>query len=135
MVFMMKGINEYKQVDTGASVQTATPHQLIAMLYRGVLESLARAEGAMERKDIQARTQQINKALEIIGNLRGTLDQEKGGEVAQSLETFYAAATAQLLAANRDNDIERVQNLRKEFVDMADAWSQIPVELHEMGAR
>ncbi|NVK00951.1 MAG: flagellar export chaperone FliS [Oceanospirillaceae bacterium] len=132
---MMKGINTYKQVDTSASVQTATPHQLIAMLYRGVLEALARAEGAIERKDIQARTQQINKALDIIGNLRGTLDKEKGGEVADSLETFYSAATAQLLLANKDNDVERVQRLIIEFGEMSDAWAQIPVEMHEVSAK
>jgi len=130
----MKGINEYRKVETSASVQTATPHQLIAMLYRGVVESLARAEGAMERLDREVRTQQLNKALEIIGNLRGTLDQEKGAEVAKSLETFYAAATVQLMAANRDNDIASVQRMRGEFADMADAWSKIPVELHEIGA-
>lgn len=124
-------INQYKQVDTGAAVQTASPHQLIVMLYRGLLEALARAEGAIERKDIQQRTTQINKALDIIGNLRGLLDKEKGKEVADTLDTFYAAATAQLLSANRNNDAAPIVLLSKEFAEIADAWAQIPVELQD----
>lgn len=123
-----QALNQYKSVDLSASVQTATPHQLIAMLFRGALEALAKAKGAVERRDIENRTKQINKSTEIIINLKGMLDHEKGGEVAGNLDQLYDYMVRQLMLANRENSIEKIDEVARLISEIATGWSEIPPE-------
>lgn len=129
-----KALNQYKSVDLNAAVASASPHQLISMLFRGTLESLAKASGAIERKDIQLRTTQINKACEIIVNLKGSLDLEKGGEVAERLDGLYDYSLRTLVEANRNNDVAKVKEVSGLIAQIAEGWSQIPAEEHNTTA-
>lgn len=129
-----KALNQYKSVDLNTAVASASPHQLISMLFRGTLEALAKAAGAIERKDIPLRTQQINKATEIIMNLRGTLDFEAGGEVAENLESLYDYMVRALMEANRNNDADKVKEVSGLVSQIAEGWSQIPAEEHNKTA-
>ena len=63
--------------------------------------SLAKAKGAIERKDIVKRTEQISKATSIVMELKGSLDLEKGGEIAANLDSLYAYMTRRLIEANQ----------------------------------
>jgi flagellar protein FliS len=129
-----KALNQYKSVDLNAAVASASPHQLISMLFRGTLEALAKASGAIERKDIQLRTAQVNKASEIIVNLKGSLDLEKGGEVAENLDGLYDYMLRTLMDANRNNDASKVKEVSELIAQIADGWSQIPAEEHNTTA-
>ena len=129
-----KAMNQYKSVDLNAAVEAASPHQLISMLYRGVLESLAKAAGAIERKDIEQRTDLINKACQIIVNLKGCLDLEKGGEVADNLDSLYDYVLRTLMEANRGNDAAKVKEVIELMSTVSEGWSQIPAEEHRKTA-
>ncbi|MET4001050.1 flagellar export chaperone FliS [Marinobacterium sp. MBR-109] len=129
-----KALSQYKSVDLNAAVASATPHQLISMLFRGTLEALAKANGAIERKDIQLRTTQLNKACEIIVNLKGSLDLEKGGEVAENLDGLYDYMLRTLMEANRNNDVAKVKEVSGLIAEIAEGWSQIPAEEHNTTA-
>ena len=74
----LNALKEYKSVDLRATVETASPHKLISMLLEGALTALAQAKGAIERKQIQDRTESLNKATDIIVGLKGSLDLGKG---------------------------------------------------------
>ena len=89
----LNALKQYQNVDVRATAAAASPHKLIEMLLDGALGALAKAKGAVERNNIQERTQHLNKASEIIGGLRGSLDLEKGGEVAANLENLYEYMT------------------------------------------
>lgn len=129
-----KALNQYKSVDLNTAVESASPHQLISMLFRGTLEALAKANGAIERKDIQLRTAQLNKACEIIVNLKGSLDLEKGGEVAENLDGLYDYMLRTLLEANRNSDVAKVKEVSGLIAEIAEGWSQIPTEEHNTTA-
>ncbi|MET4162986.1 flagellar protein FliS [Marinobacterium sp. MBR-111] len=129
-----KALSQYKSVDLNAAVASASPHQLISMLFRGALEALAKASGAIERKDVQLRTTQLNKACEIIVNLKGSLDFEKGGEVAENLDGLYDYMIRALMEANRNNDIAKVKEVSGLVAEIAEGWSQIPSEEHNTTA-
>lgn len=126
-----KALNQYKSVDLNTAVEAASPHQLISMLFRGVLEALAKASGAIERKDIQLRTQQINKASEIIVTLKGSLNLEQGGEVAENLDGLYDYMLRTLMEANRDNDVAKAKEVSELIATISEGWSQIPAEEHQ----
>ncbi|NVK03032.1 MAG: flagellar export chaperone FliS [Oceanospirillaceae bacterium] len=125
----MVGVQAYRSVDLGASAQTASPHQLISMLLTGALEAIAKAKGAIERKDIEARTMQINKASSIVVELKECLDVKAGGELAQNLESLYSYITVTLMHANRENSIDRLNEAAKLIGEVLDGWSQIPPEM------
>ena len=125
---MNNALNQYKSVDVGAGLQTASPHQLICMLFSGALEALAKAQGAIERKDFGQRSTQINKATGIVLELKSSLNAEQGGELASNLEALYTYMTAKLLEANRTNSAELVKEVSGLLHELSEGWSAIPPE-------
>jgi len=128
---MNKGLQQYRSVDVGASVQTASPHELIAMLLRGGLTALARAAGAIERKDISERGVQLNKAIAIVFELKESLDMEKGGEIASNLDGLYTYMIRQITLANRENSLEKVDEVRSLLSEILEGWGGIPPEFRK----
>lgn len=125
------GLQQYKSVDLSASVQTASAHQLIAMLFRGALESLAIAKGAIERNQIELRTEKLNKTIDILVNLRAALDEEKGGDLSRNLAQLYEYMTQQLILANRLNNSDKVDEVTSLLQEISAGWADIPPEHHD----
>ncbi|UTW10046.1 flagellar export chaperone FliS [Marinobacterium rhizophilum] len=126
----INALKQYKSVDLRASIESATPHHLITMLLGGAQEALAKAAGAIERKDIGLRTLQLNKATDIVMNLKGTLNHEAGGELSANLDRLYDYMVRCLYEANRDNDESKVREVRGLLSQIAEGWSQIAVSEH-----
>lgn len=125
---MNSAMSQYKSVGVGAGLQTASPHQLICMLYEGAQEALAKAIGAIDRSDFGQRSQQINKALSIILELKATLDLERGGELAGNLDALYSYMSGKLMEANRENSADLVHEVSNLVNELSEAWLQIPPE-------
>src|SRR5450631_2454051 len=81
------------------AVRGATRVGLVVFLYEQIIQDLRRATIAMERNDIEFRTQQINHAIGVISHLQGTLDREQGGKVSRDLDRFYGSVRGRLLEA------------------------------------
>jgi flagellar protein FliS len=126
----INALKQYKSVDLNVAVENATPHELVSMMFKGALEALAKANGAIERKDISLRTQQINKASQIIVNLKGTLNFEAGGEVAENLDALYDYMVRLLMQANRENSEAKVSEVAELLSDIFQGWAEIPPEEH-----
>ena len=88
--------------------------------------SLAKAKGAIERKDIVKRTEQISKAASIVMELKGSLDLEKGGEIAVNFDSLYAYMTRRLIEANREDNAKKVQEVSTPLREIFQAWVDIP---------
>ncbi|MDD3764947.1 MAG: flagellar export chaperone FliS [Nevskiales bacterium] len=97
-------VRQYQHASAIGSVEEASPHKLIEMLYAGVLERLAIARGAMERGQTEAKLRAVASALEIVEHLRLSLDMAAGGEIARNLESLYDYIGRRLLEANVNND-------------------------------
>lgn len=124
----LNALKEYKSVDLRATVETATPHKLISMLLEGALTALAQAKGAIERNQIEVRTESLNKATDIIVGLKGSLDLEKGGEVAANLDELYNYMIREVVKANRENSSQKVQDIMDLFLDIRSGWNEMPME-------
>lgn len=121
-------LKQYKSVDVRATIETASPHKLIAMMIEGLLKELAQAKGFCEREDIQGRTDALNKASRIVISLKGYLDQEKGGEVAANLERLYDYMINRIYQANRNNDASIVQEVIELTLEVNAGWNAMPIE-------
>jgi len=104
-----KAMNAYKDVQVSSAVSYADGVQLIQMLFDGLMDALNDAETHIHRKDIAKKSDAISRATRIIVGLKGSLDFEKGGELARNLNDLYDYSSRQLLKANLRNDIELVQ--------------------------
>ncbi len=130
----LNALKQYQSVDLRATVETASPHKLIAMLFDGALSALAKAKGAIERDVIEERTQHLNKATEIVVGLKGSLDLEQGGEVAENLDRLYDYILQTIFEANRNSDADKVQEVMNLFLEVRQGWSEMPPEI-QMGEK
>ncbi|MGA2980884.1 MAG: flagellar export chaperone FliS [Terriglobales bacterium] len=74
-----------------AAVRGANPVALVVRLYEQMIEDMRQVAIAIERNDIERRTNRINHAILVIGHLQSSLDFAQGGKVAQDLDNFYNA--------------------------------------------
>ncbi|HLU77021.1 MAG TPA: flagellar export chaperone FliS [Burkholderiales bacterium] len=123
------GTNAYAQVEVETGVATADPHKLVGMLYEGLLQSIARGREAMLAKEIARKGESLSKAVRILEEgLRGSLDRERGGEIAQQLDSLYEYMITRLLAANLRNDLEALDEVTRLVAELRDAWQAMPQE-------
>ena len=121
----------YKQVDLESSVATADKHQLIALLFDGLISSLVAAEHQLDHNNIRAKCDSISRACRILVGLQGSLDHEKGGEIARNLADLYAYAMRRLFKANVDNDKGIIVEVRTLLSEIQEAWATVPEVLRE----
>ena len=107
-----------------SAVQGSTPLGRVVMLYDGAIIFLNRALAAMEAGDVEKKTNHLKGALAIIAQLEGSLNFQEGGEVAQTLKTFYSYARTQALKASLENSQEMLRPLIEQLSTVRDAWRE-----------
>jgi flagellar secretion chaperone FliS len=108
-----------------ANVRGASPVQLVICLYEQAIEDLRRAVVALEKGDIEARTRGINHALSVIAQLQGSLDTERGGEVASNLNRFYNMLRASLAEAQLKQSARILEQQISHLVLIYEAWLEV----------
>lgn len=121
-----KALNAYRNVGVASAVPYADRVQLVQMLFDGLLAALADAEGHMQRSDIAGKSEAISRAGKIIVGLQGSLDFDKGGELARNLSDLYDYCTRRLLKASLRNDIDIIQEVRSLLNEISSAWELVP---------
>lgn len=119
----------YARVGVETGVSTASPHQLIVMLFDGALMAISSAAIAIEQKDIPGKGSSISKAIEIINNgLKVSLDMEAGGELAERLAALYDYMTDRLLYANLHSNRAALDEVATLLDGLREAWMGIALE-------
>ena len=114
------GYQSYKQ----NTVLTASPEQLVVMLYDGALKFLARTALAMRGDQPSQAGMPMRRAQAIIDELLATLDME-AGEVAERLQSIYVFCTRLLTEAQLEKSPEKVEQVAKLLKELRDAWAQV----------
>ena len=121
-----RAANAYQRINIETSMHTIDQHQLVSLLYEGVLNSIATARGAMARGDVVGKVNAISKALRIIEEgLSTALDRVDGGELAGNLGALYDYCTQRLILANARNDDAMMQEVMKLIEPVAQGWNEI----------
>jgi flagellar protein FliS len=108
-----------------ADVRGASGARLVVLLYEQAIQDLRQAAQAMDENKIELRTNYINHALEIIGRLEGTLDMERGGQVARNLEGFYKTLRANLWKAQLHKSKEILLRQITDLFALREAWTEV----------
>lgn len=116
----------YQQIDISSAVETATPHRLISMLLEGTLKRIAQAKGAIERNDIATKGECIGKAIDIVGELQGSLRDTDTDEVAGNLDRLYEYMSRTLLQANLESSQQKLDEVAGLLIEIKSGWDAIP---------
>lgn len=126
----MRGASAYARVGVETGVMSASPHQLIVMLFDGAQAALRAARLHMQQGNIMEKGKSISKAIDIVNNgLAAGLDHERGGEIAERLGSLYDYVVRLLLQANLHNDEQRLDEAVRLLEDIGSAWREIAVQV------
>ena len=115
----------YRQVAT----QTATPGQLVLMLFDGAIRFLDRALGGFELEDPADFNATVNnniiRAQDIIRELDHSLNLEVGGEFAQTMRRLYRYFDEQLGQSNMRKEPDGIRLVIRLISTLRDAWAEM----------
>ncbi len=118
-------LNIYRKTAT----TTASPGELVLMLFDGALRFMAAAEIGFQEENFARRNEQIHnnilRAQAIITELQATLNMEKGGEFSENLYRLYDFMQNQLNQANREKNIDKIKVVVGFVQDIREAWAQM----------
>ena len=107
-------------------VQTASPEQVLIMLYDGAIRFLREARAAIEDGDRVGMLQKKSRVVAILTEPANPGDFEKGGEIAENLASLYDFVFREILAMQVDRDPVHARNAREVLEPLLAAWSAIP---------
>lgn len=120
----------YARAYQAQSVLTASPGQLVLMLYDGALRFLGNARDALEApEETPRRIETINtnliKTQNIIAELQGSLNLQAGGDHAANLNRLYDYYLRRLLEANLKKSVAPVIEVEGLVRQLRDGWAEM----------
>jgi len=127
---MRTGAGAYARLGVETSAMSASPHQLIVMLFDGAKTAIAMARHHMATGEIEAKGNAISKAIGIVDNgLKAALDAdaagEAGAELVGNLSALYDYVVQRLFRANLHNDALALDEADRLLENIASAWREI----------
>ncbi len=109
-------------------VTTTDQGQLLIMLYDAAIKFLNQSKAMIDEKNYAQKGILISKALDIISELASSLNKDKGGDLADSLNQVYLYCNTRLLMANLKMDKGIIDEVIKILSGVRDAYAQIMKE-------
>jgi flagellar protein FliS len=100
----------------------ADPLELVRMTYRGVLEAVGRGRQHLRAGEIAARSRELTRAGELIGELVVAVDLERGGELGERLLQLYEYMQHRLQQANSEQADAPLVEVERLLATLAEAW-------------
>ncbi|ARU42275.1 flagellar export chaperone FliS [Armatimonadetes bacterium Uphvl-Ar1] len=108
-----------------AAVNSASPLQLVIMLYDGAIRFMNQAKDAMEKRELERQNEACKRAQDIISELMSCLDLKQGGEIAQNLFALYTFTFDRIVQANiEDNPLLLDQSIQV-LSELRESWATL----------
>ena len=105
-------------------IMTASPGELIIMLYDGAIKYASQAKIYLSGRDIEKANNSLLKAQDIIAELMGSLNLDVG-KIAKDLYALYEYMLYKLTMANIKKDDKAVEEVIGLLSTLRSAWEQI----------
>lgn len=116
-------MNAYSNHYRNNQILTASPEQILIMLYDGAIRFVRQARQAIEEKRQADKARAINKAVAIITEFSNTLNYEAGGDIAVDLSRLYDFMIRELSAVNARGYAERLEPVEKILLDLREGFA------------
>ena len=123
-MYRKSALAEYSNIDVETKTESQSPAQLITMLFDKACVLLRQANENLAHDETEAFDKATTHAMQIAA-LRGVLDMENGGDVAQSLYDTYTSIAASLFKAKGDKDGESIEKLYTALSELREAWEAV----------
>lgn len=123
-----KFAQQYANNYVETSVAEATPYKLVQLLYEAGLKHLAVVKVFIERRDMQKKSEHVNKVIGVLHGLKAGLDLEAGGDVAANLWALYDYLIRRTFEASAKNDVKVFDEVAARLKDLSEAWAMMPSE-------
>jgi len=107
------------------AVLTASKEKLVVMLFDGALRNIDRASRGLETNDVPGVGEALSKAFAIVGELRSSLDREKGEDIATNLERLYGFIQDRIVLANRDREQAPLDEARSILMTVKEGFDAV----------
>jgi flagellar secretion chaperone FliS len=114
-------INRYKAV----KVKTASPGQVLVMLYDGLLRFLAEGRDAMKAGNPGRAGEKIDRAFAIVSELLSTLRPEVAPELCEQLQGVYMFCMDQISQANIKQEPKLLDDCIQVLEPIRDGYRQV----------
>jgi flagellar protein FliS len=98
------------------------------MCYEGVIDSLKLAKEKIKEKDYENKAKAIIKAQDIIKELMCSLNFEKGGEIANNLDSLYNYMLRRILQGDLNKDVRPIDEVIEMFTELLSAWEEVALK-------
>jgi flagellar secretion chaperone FliS len=106
------------------TIMTASPEQLVVMLYDGAGRFLRQAEVTMGEGSYIQAGERLSRAEAILDELLATLDMD-AGEIAERLQAIYIFCKSRLIEARIERDPVRVAQVARLLAELRGAWANV----------
>ena len=121
-----KAMESYGEGSHASQALVADKVELIQMLFDGLIDSLVTAKGHIQRNSIEDKNKSLMRAGRIVLGLQGSLDLDKGGDLARNLYELYSYVTRRLVHVNARNDLDALQEVHTLLNEIRQAWRDVP---------
>ena len=104
-------------------ILTATPLELVELMYRGAMDAIVDARRHVRQQDIRARSRAITKAMALVTELSRSLDPAQGAELSRRLEQVYGYVLRLLIQANAEQAEAPLAEAEKLISTLQEAWA------------
>lgn len=115
-------MNAYSNHYRNNQIMTASPEQILIMLYDGAIRFVRQAGQAIEDGRPADKAKAIGKAMAIVTEFSNTLDFEVGGTIADDLYRLYDFVIRELSAVNARGDAKRLEAVERILLDLREGF-------------
>jgi flagellar protein FliS len=112
-------------VSLETQVYSATPVELVRMLFDAAVDSVRAARRHLAERKIPERSRAVTKTYRILAELFGALDRQRGGELSTRLAGLYDYMQRRLLDANFKQTDDGLAEVEKLLLPLQEAWRAI----------
>lgn len=102
-----------------------TPYEVIGLLLDGALERVSQAKTTLAKGNTEEAGQLMARVVDIVNGLRGSLDFERGGELATNLDGLYDYIVGRLCEAEAENGGEILTETDQLLAEVKSGWDGI----------
>ena len=116
-------------------VMSASPARLTVLLFEHLEVVLRRAQTAIRSHQIEQRVENMGKARDILSELLGTLDIERGGDIALDLSMLYGFLLSEMVDVGIRRDVVRLGRLIGIVNTLSTGFALAAKQLDDAGAQ
>ena len=105
-------------------VLSSSPERLIALMYERLLVSLKRGAACIRNKDLDGKFENLQRAQDLVYELMGSLDYERGGDIARRLASLYTFWSREISEAGRTLDERRLARVTGMVAELHESWQE-----------